>query len=367
MSTYNSSSWPNQYPTGRGGPNRGPRRGPSGIAPIRNLLARRLGAMVLAGAIVAPLVWAARGDRTPVSTSESGGAAALVEFDAAADTQPVAATTTVVVIQAQTITAPTTAAPTTAAPTTAAPTTAAAVVVCATKYVVQAGDSWYGLEAKTGVKASTIAGTNNTTIRSALMVGDEICLPPGAVVPSADAPPTTATSLCGDSYTVQAGDSWSRIAAKAGVKSTELAIANGKNLRSTLLPGQVICLPAGASIAVAPATTAPGVPSAKVTTRQYSRAELEQIVRDAWPDELEADAFFVVQRESNWNNLSQNSCCLGIFQLNWNSHKKWMANYGVTDRSQLLDPVVNARLALVTWQRSGGWRPWCTASWCPVS
>jgi LysM repeat protein len=322
--------------------------------------------MVVAGALVAPVVWAMRGDRTPMNAPATGGAAAIVEFDAAADTQPGEVTTTTVVIQGQNVTVPpTTTAPATLAPTTAVPTTSAPVVVCASKYVIRSGDSWYGLEAKTGVKASTLAGTNNTTIRTPLMVGDEICLPPGAQVPADDAPPTTATSLCGDSYVVQAGDSWSRIAAKAGVKSTELAIANGKNLRSTLLPGQTICLPVGASIQVAPATTQPAA-TPVVTTRRYSQAELEQIVRDAWPDELEADAFFVAHRESRWNNLSQTGCCVGLFQLNWNSHKKWMANYGVTDRSQLFDPVINARMAVITWQRSGSWRPWCTASWCPV-
>jgi len=199
MSTYNSSSWPNQFPSGRGGQHRGPRRGSSGIVPARNLLSRRLGVMVLVGALVAPVVWASRGDRTPVSAPATGGAAAIVEFDAAADTQPSAesTTTTVLVIQGQSVTVPpTTAAP---APTTAAPTTEPApVVVCASTYVIRAGDSWYGLEAKTGVKASTLAGTNNTTIRAPLMVGDEICLPPGATVPTDDAPPTTATSLCGE-------------------------------------------------------------------------------------------------------------------------------------------------------------------------
>ena len=326
--------------------------------------------MVLVGALVAPVVWASRGDRTPVTAPSTGGAAAIVEFDAAADTQPSAISTTTtlaMVIQGQAVTVPpTTAAPETQAPTTAAPTTEPApVVVCASKYVVRAGDSWYGLEAKTGVKASTLAGTNNTTIRAPLMVGDEICLPPGAEVAADDAPPTTATSRCGDSYVVQPGDSWSRIAAKAGVKSTDLAIANGKNLRSTLLPGQTICLPVGASIQTAPAAAQPT--ASPVTTRRYSRSELEQIVRDAWPDELEADAFYVANRESRWNNLSQNSCCVGLFQLNWNSHKKWMANHGVTDRNQLFDPVINARMAVITWQRSNSWRPWCTANWCPVS
>jgi len=325
--------------------------------------------MVLIGALVAPVVWASRGDRTPVTAPSTGGATAIVEFDAAADTQPSARSTTStvvdLVIQGQSITVPPTTVAPTAAPSTATPTTEAApVVVCATKYVVRPGDSWYGLESKTGVKASTIAGTNNTTIRAPLMVGDEICLPPGAVVPAENAPPTTATSLCGDSYVVQPGDSWSRIAAKAGVKSTELAIANGKNLRSTLLPGQTICLPVGASIQATPTTTR--APAASVTTRRYSRSELEQIVRDAWPDELEADAFYVANRESRWSNLSETGCCVGLFQLNWNSHKKWMANYGVTERSQLFDPVINARMAVITWQRSNSWRPWCTANWCPV-
>ncbi|NDA76937.1 MAG: hypothetical protein EBY07_03850, partial [Actinobacteria bacterium] len=78
--------------------------------------------MVLVGALVAPIVWASRGDRTPVTVQDTGGAAAIVEFDAATDTQPAdsmaidpiaGVTTTVEIIQAQTITVP----PTTAAPT----------------------------------------------------------------------------------------------------------------------------------------------------------------------------------------------------------------------------------------------------------
>jgi len=367
MSTYNRPSWPNQFPSGGGSQHRGPRRGSSGIAPARNLFVRRLGLMIVVATLVAPVVWATRGDRTPVSTPSIGGAAAIVEFDAAADTQPSGESAAEgSVIQGQSVTVPpSTGVPETPVPTTIASTTEPApVVVCATRYIVRAGDSWFGLADKTGVKASTIAGTNNTTIRAALMVGDEICLPPGATVPTVDAPPTTVTSLCGDPYVVRGGDSWSRIASKAGVKSTELAIANGKNLRATLLPGQTICLPIGATIEAVTASV--NAASSPVTTRRYSRSELEQIVRDAWPDQLEADAFYVANRESRWNNLSQSDCCVGLFQLNWNSHKKWMANHGVTDRNQLFDPVVNARMAVITWQRANSWRPWCTANWCPV-
>ncbi|NDH48121.1 MAG: hypothetical protein EBX99_09850, partial [Acidimicrobiia bacterium] len=41
--------------------------------------------MVLVGALVAPIVWASRGDRTPVTVQDTGGAAAIVEFDAATE------------------------------------------------------------------------------------------------------------------------------------------------------------------------------------------------------------------------------------------------------------------------------------------
>jgi LysM repeat protein len=248
--------------------------------------------------------------------------------------------------------------------------------VCASKYIVQAGDSWFGIADRAGVKASLIAGTNNKTIQSPLMVGQEICLPPGAIVPALIEPDVVTTTTvakiaCVGKYTVKTGDSWSGIAKKVGIKISELTAANGKTSRSTLLPGQELCLPQGAvtaSGAATPSTAAPTTtqPPKYVPTKTFTRAELEKFVRDAWPDELEADAFFVVNRESRWNPLSRNNCCIGLFQLNWNSHKSWMSNYGITDASELLNPEINAKLAYFTWQRSGSWRPWCTANWCPV-
>jgi LysM repeat protein len=240
---------------------------------------------------------------------------------------------------------------------------------------VQAGDSWFGIADRAGVKASLIAGSNNKTIQSPLMVGQEICLPPGAVVPAAIEPDVVTTTTtpkiaCVGKYTVKTGDSWSGIATKVGVKISELTAANGKTSRSTLLPGQELCLPKGAvtTSAAAPSTQAPTTtqPPKYVPTKTFTRAELEKFVRDAWPDNLEENAFYVVNRESKWNPLSRNSCCIGLFQLNWNSHKSWMKNYGITDASELLNPEINAKLAYATWQRSGSWRPWCTTNWCPA-
>ena len=375
MSTYQQSSLPGPLRGGRPGRNRRPHQGAGRRVSSHDLFRRRLVAVVLLGLLLAPVVWSLRGDNNAVDVTPTGGAAAVVELDTDGDTiaddpgDTVAAPATdfepaptVVAVQA------------TSTVDEVSVTTALAKKVCASSYTVQAGESWYLIAAKVGVKASLIAGANNRTIRSPLMVGQVICLPAGAVVPTTPAPSSSKSTnttapkpACSSTYKVVAGDSWYGIAAKVGARAADLTAANSMTLRSTLRVGDTICLPPGAK---APASTTPkssGSTSNTVSVRRYSRGELEAIVRAVWPDELEADAFYVVGRESNWNNLSQNSCCVGIFQLNYNSHNSWMKAYGVTDRTQLLDPEVNARLALVTWQRSGSWRPWCTPNWCPAT
>ena len=378
MSTYQQSSVTDQFwSNGSGRQRRSPSGGQFPRGP-RDPFKRRLAALFVVGLCIAPIAWAMRGDGNAVDVTDTGGAAAIVQFDTNGDS-----TTTVIESVVVPASVPVTVAPTTVAatvpvtvPETVAPTTEAPKRVCASKYIVQAGDSWFGIADRAGVKASLIAGTNNKTIQSPLMVGQEICLPPGAIVPALIEPDVVTTTTvakiaCVGKYTVKTGDSWSGIAKKVGVKISELTAANGKTSRSTLLPGQELCLPQGAvtaSGAATPSTAAPTTtqPPKYVPTKTFTRAELEKFVRDAWPDELEADAFFVVNRESKWNPLSRNNCCIGLFQLNWNSHKSWMSNYGVTDASELLNPEINAKLAYFTWQRSGSWRPWCTTNWCPV-
>jgi len=383
MSTYQQSSVTDQFWSNGSGRQRRPRSGGQFPRGPKDPFRRRLAALFVVGLCIAPIAWALRGNGNAVDVTSTGGAAAIVQFDANGDT-----TTTVVAptVDPATIPAITNSVAVVAVPETAAPTTEAIVVepamteapkrVCASKYTVQAGDSWFGIADRAGVKASLIAGTNNKTIQSPLMVGQEICLPPGATVPALiepDAVTTTTTPkiACVGKYTVKTGDSWSGIAKKVGIKISELTAANDKTSRSTLLPGQELCLPKGAvtaSAAATPSTAAPTTtqPPKYVPTKTFTRAELEKFVRDAWPDELEDNAFYVVNRESNWNPLSRNSCCIGLFQLNWNAHKSWMKNYGITDASELLNPEVNAKLAYATWQRSGSWRPWCTANWCPA-
>ncbi|MFM7125893.1 MAG: LysM peptidoglycan-binding domain-containing protein [Actinomycetota bacterium] len=352
MSTYNHHSYQDPYYTG--GPRRRPR--PSSRPPVsapQYQFRRRVVAISMLGLLVAPVAWAMRDDGKAVDVAYSGGAAAVVQFDPTAGNAPAVA-------PPSTVAPPVTVPAATPAPAPAEP----APVVCAAKYTVQAGDSWYGIAEAAGVKASLIAGVNNMTLKSNLLVGEEICLPPGAAVPPVK---TTATQTkasspkCSGSYTVKSGDSWNRIANLYSVSATELAAVNGMTLSSTLLIGDTLCLPIGAK---APSTTTATTSAPKTS---YTRAELEQMVRDIWPDELEANAFYVVNRESRWVPTAQNWCCYGLFQLNWLAHQTWMKNYGVSDPSQLLNPETNIRLAYVVYQRAGSWKPWCTSSWCPVS
>ena len=85
---------------------------------------------------------------------------------------------------------------------------------------------------------------------------------------------------------------------------------------------------------------------------------IKQIIRDAWPDELEARALEIAYRESRYVPTAKNFCCYGIFQIYWNVHKSWLADIGITNDQQLYDPATNARAAYALYQRAGGWGPW---------
>ena len=112
----------------------------------------------------------------------------------------------------------------------------------------------------------------------------------------------------------------------------------------------------------APTTTS--APTTTVATTQPPATSppgpegIKQIIRDAWPDELEARALEIAYRESRYVPTAKNFCCYGIFQIYWNVHKSWLADIGITNDQQLYDPATNARAAYALYQRAGGWGPW---------
>lgn len=224
------------------------------------------------------------------------------------------------------------------------------------------------------------------------------------------APPTSAaaesltTDTCGQEYDVVAGDFWIRIAEGSGVDVADLLAVNDATDQSPLYPGSSICLPAGASTPSPPVTEPPAAsasgtasssggtgsstdgmaqsgasqngsaaPKAPSTTANAptttaapapppapdaSAAEVEAIIREVWPDELEEKALQIAWRESNYRPSAKNACCYGVFQVYWSVHRAWLGDIGITSADQLYDPTLNARAAFALYERAGGWGPW---------
>ena len=95
-----------------------------------------------------------------------------------------------------------------------------------------------------------------------------------------------------------------------------------------------------------------------VSNTSATPEEVQQIIRDVWPDELEERALEIAFRESRYVPTAKNFCCYGIFQIYWTVHDVWLVDIGITDDQQLYDPATNARAAYALYQRAGGWGPW---------
>lgn len=281
-------------------------------------LITRIGMIVLAALIALPIVWANR---------EADGEAVV---EAAAPTEDSAPVDSATSGRAVTLPAPT---PTVAVPVDSVPT-------------------------------STPAPTTATPPATVVIQAAEVALDTTPATP----PPTTLPP-CGSTYTVLPGDSWSLVADRASIRMRDLLAVNGASTSSMLYPDDEICLPVGARVVIptttaprratstAPATTAPAPTTTVPLPPAPSRAEAEAIIREVWPDDLEERALEIVQRESRLNANAQNWCCVGLFQIHWNAHKRWLAGMGITERRQLFDARTNASAAYALFQRNG-WSPW---------
>jgi LysM repeat protein len=214
---------------------------------------------------------------------------------------------------------------------------------------------------------SVAAPSPTTTPAPTVTVGTTA---PATVAIQANEVPATTLPPCGSTYTVRPGDSWSLVADRASIRMSDLLATNGATTRSMLYPDDEICLPPGARVVIPTTTAAPAranphgssTPSSAPTTTvplppAPSAAEAEAIIREVWPDELEERALEIVHRESRFDANAQNWCCVGLFQLHWNAHKRWLAGMGITERRQLFDARTNASAAYALHQRNG-WSPW---------
>lgn len=317
----------------------------------RNPLMTRLLMMVGSGLLVVPAAFAFRTDRPDRSAGPKAVDPVLLgtmppsptDLTLAVDTE--APTTTLAASTAAPTDPPTTVAPTVepTAPLTEAPTTAAS-------------------KKKATPKPTT---------------------PPASVAAAAQAAPQPAA--CSATYTIVAGDTWSGIASRAKVSMNTLLAANGATINTVLLPGKKVCLPNGAqqpappttkpaatttqppattqpkpattTTTQPPATTAPGTTQPAPPPNTYTKAQVTQIIRDVWPDDLENAAIAIATRESNLIPTVRNYCCYGLFQIYFNANKAFLASVGVTSAAQLYDPTVNATAAYAMYRHSG-WAPW---------
>lgn len=154
-----------------------------------------------------------------------------------------------------------------------------------------------------------------------------------------------ARAICEPSYVVKRGESWWSIARAEGVALRTLLKVNGATSSTMLQPNEKICVPHR------PLSSAIGI----------SEAEVIEIIRSVWPDNLEQKAITIARRESKLKPRVigiPNNCCYGLFQIYYKWHKKWLPSIGVDRAEQLLDPKTNAVAALEIYRRSGGWSPW---------
>ena len=149
----------------------------------------------------------------------------------------------------------------------ASTSTTSAAPAAGGSYTVQAGDSYWRIANKYGISISELQRLNGTS-NYFLYPGQSIKVPGSGSASATPAPasntasttpapaetPAPAPSTGGGNYTVQAGDSYWRIANKYGISISELQRLNGTS-NYFLYPGQSIKVPGGGAAAEAPAPT----------------------------------------------------------------------------------------------------------------
>lgn len=131
-------------------------------------------------------------------------------------------------------------------------------------YTVKSGDTLGAIAARHGVKLSEVLSWNGLNMSSIIYPGQKIKIGSGqasapAPAPAAPAPAAPAPAASSGSYTVKSGDTLSAIAAKHGVKLSDILSANKLTMSSVIYPGNKLVIP-GASIQPAASVT-PLVPS----------------------------------------------------------------------------------------------------------
>lgn len=137
-------------------------------------------------------------------------------------------------------------------------------------YTVQPGNTLSGIAIRFGTTVSTLVSLNGITNPDLLYVGQVLVLPggqPPAAPGTATAPPPSQPTQ-DETYTVQPGDTLSRIALRYGVTWQELAILNNLSNPNLLYVGQVLVIRRAPAPTAAPTAEPTQEPTRSPTATQ---------------------------------------------------------------------------------------------------
>ncbi|ABK02949.1 Peptidoglycan-binding LysM [Arthrobacter sp. FB24] len=141
------------------------------------------------------------------------------------------------------------------------------------EYTIARGDTISGIAGRYGLDTNAILKLNNLQANTIIYPGQKIKLTGSAAAPSAPAAKPEApapASTAGSVYTVKSGDTLGAIAARHGVKLSEVLSWNGLNMNSIIYPGQKIKIGSGQAPAPAPAATPAPAPAPAANSGSYT-------------------------------------------------------------------------------------------------
>ncbi len=282
---------------------------------------------------------------------------------------------------ATTVTVPAAAAPTAAAAPAPAPVAAStsdesaryavaaaraqpAEPACAGTYVVIANDFWNRFPKTSGASVEEWLAANDATADTPLYVGDELCIPAGATAP-APPPATTVPPTTAAPATTSAQAPAPAPAAAAVPPATQAPVTTA----APAPPPPVVTQPPVPVTTTPPAPIPAGAPSTEALCGAMptsngnpagtaSPAQVEALIREIWPDDVEVRALCIAKREAKLRADLNNWCCYGVFALYYEYVPKDLkALYGVDEPADLYDARTNIAIAYQIYLR-GGWDPW---------
>ncbi len=234
---------------------------------------------------------------------------------------------------------------------------------CAGSYTVVAGDYWLRFVESSGATLEEWLAANGADPETQMYEGDELCIPAGAQAPTAAAPETTPPDTAAPEVTDPPD-------------ATAAAAPTPENTTPAPAPETVATPTPAPDTTATPAPPPPpapappirqGAPSTEgvcgaLPTQNGSTtagpAEVEAIIREIWPDDIEVRALCIAKREANLRPDLNNWCCYGVFAIYFDYIPSDLKQqFGIDEPSDLWDARTNIALAYQIYLR-GGWDPW---------